>query len=203
MIRTTPFRRITLHFSHRALIEGRTFMTRRSPLFEPVRDPAPGQIVGGQFYLHPVAGQDPDEVHPHLAGDMGQHPVAILQLHPEHRIGQGLDHRALDLDRIVLRLLWLPIFHLATLAPHQAASRVSTSGPDSVTATVSSKWAARLPSSVTAVQRSVSTRTPQCPIVTIGSIASTMPGRRTGPLPGSPKFGIWGSSWRARPMPWP
>src|SRR5262245_1248422 len=174
-----------------------------SPLLEPVRDPAPREVVGGQLDLDPVAGQDPDEIHPHLAGDVGQHAMAVFELDPEHRIRQGLDYCPLDLDRVVLRLLRLPLFHLPPSASHQAASRVSTSGPESVTATVSSKWAARLPSSVTAVQWSASPRTPQCPIVTIGSIASTMPDRRTGPLPGSPKFGIWGSSWRARPMPWP
>ena len=49
---------------------------------------------------------------------------------------------------------------------------VSTSGPSSVTATVCSKCAARLPSWVTAVQPSSRIRTSQLPIVTIGSMAS-------------------------------
>src|SRR5439155_24631546 len=40
--------------------------------------------------------------------------------------------------------------------------------------------------------------TSQLPIVTIGSIASTIPGLSCGPRPGSPKFGTWGSSCRAR-----
>src|SRR3990170_759863 len=211
MIRTTPLRRITLHFSHRALIDGRTFIARSAllasvtlPLLEPIGDATPRQVVRRKLDLHPVTGQDPDEVHPHLAGDVGEDPVAVLQLDPEHRVRQRLHHGALHLDRVVLRLLRLPVLrHLPAPARHQSASHVSTSGPDSVTATVCSKCAARLPSSVTAVQRSASTRTPQCPIVTIGSIASTIPGRRSGPFPGSPKFGIWGSSCSSRPMPCP
>ena len=68
---------------------------------------------------------------------------------------------------------------------------------------VSSKWAAQLPSAVTAVQRSSSTRTSHEPMVTMGSMASTMPALMTGPRPASPKFGICGSSWRLRPIPWP
>src|SRR5262249_49972386 len=166
---------------------------------EPIRDPATGQVVGRQLDLHPVARQDPDEVHPHLARDMGEHPVAVVELHPEHRVRQRLHHFPLDLDRVVLRLLArLIVRQLAPTATHQAApastGRVSTSGSPSVTATVSSKCAARLPSSVTAVQRSFNTRTPQCPMVTMGSMARTIPARSSGPLPGSPKLGTWGSS---------
>src|SRR5262249_11886880 len=81
--------------------------------------------------------------------------------------------------------------------------RVKTSGPSSVTAIVCSKCAARLPSLVTAVQPSSRMRTSYEPIVTIGSMATTMPGLSCGPWPGSPKFGICGSSCRFRPIPWP
>src|SRR3990172_6585885 len=82
--RTTPFRRITLHFSQIGFTEGRTFIARRSPLLVPVGDPAPGQVVGGELHLDLVPRQDPDEVHPHLAGDVGQDLVPGLQLDPEH-----------------------------------------------------------------------------------------------------------------------
>src|SRR5262249_867346 len=168
-------------------------------LLEPVGDPAPREVVGRQLDLHPVAGQDPDEVHPHLAADVGQHPVAALQLHAKHRVRQGLPPPSLHFD---------PLFfcHQRFQAPPRAALPylpVSTSGPDSVIAMVCSKWAAKLPSFVTAVQPSSRIRTSQLPIVTIGSSASTMPGRSCGPRPGSPKFGTCGSSCRARPMPWP
>ena len=44
---------------------------------------------------------------------------------------------------------------------------------------------------------------PGRPAVVIGSIASTIPSCRRGPVPGSPKLGIWGSSCILRPTPWP
>src|SRR5437899_425730 len=153
---------------------------------ESVRDPAPREVVRRQLDLHPIAREDPDEVHPHLAAYVREHPVTVVQLHSEHRVRQRLHHGPFDLDRVFLR-------HF----------RVSTSGSPSVTATVCSKWAARLPSLVTAVHPSSRILTSQLPIVTIGSIASTIPGLSCGPRPGSPKFGTWGSSCSARPMPCP
>src|ERR1700730_9702812 len=71
-------------------------------LLVPVHDAAPGQVVGRQLHHHPVLGQDADVVLPHLAADVSEHLVAVLQLNAEHRIGQGLDHAALDLDGAVL-----------------------------------------------------------------------------------------------------
>ncbi|BBY17473.1 hypothetical protein MLIT_30650 [Mycolicibacterium litorale] len=34
---------------------------------------------------------------PHLAADVGENLVTVLQLNAEHRIGQGFDHSTLDL----------------------------------------------------------------------------------------------------------
>src|SRR5439155_18250056 len=150
------------------LTDCRTVTTLDLALFEPTCDPAAGQIVRRQLDLDPVTGKNADEVHAHLAAHVGEHPVAVLQLHAEHRVRQGLDHGALDLDRV--------FFGHAVLRPSGSVPRVRISGPSSVTATVCSKCAARLPSTVTAVHRSSRTRTSQLPIVTIGSIASTMPG---------------------------
>src|SRR5262245_11563034 len=183
-------------YLHRAL---RPPCLSRVRLLEPVRNATTRQIVGGQLDLDPIAGQDADEVQAHLARDVRQHAVAVVELDPEHRVRQGLDDLPLHLDRVVLGLLALPLLGQLTAPPpgHQAASFtswVNTSGPRSVTATVCSKCAARLPSAVTAVHRSASTRTSQCPIVTIGSMASTIPTRSNGPRPGSPKFGTCGSS---------
>src|ERR1700758_1951305 len=67
-----------------------------------VHDAAPGQVVGRQLHHHPVLGQDADVVLTHLAADVGEYLVSVLQLNAEHRIGQGLDHAALDLDGTVL-----------------------------------------------------------------------------------------------------
>src|SRR2546422_8999717 len=88
---------------------------------ESVRDPAPREVVRRQLDLHPIAREDPDEVHPHLAAHVREHPVTVVQLHSEHRVRQRLHHGPFDLDRVFLR-------HF----------RVSTSGSPSVTATVCS-----------------------------------------------------------------
>src|SRR6266850_8052890 len=66
MIRTTPWRLMIWQCSQRVLTDGLTFIAR-SLLLEPVRDPTTREIVGRQLHLHTVTGQDPDEVHPHLA----------------------------------------------------------------------------------------------------------------------------------------
>src|SRR5580704_16740350 len=67
--------------------------------------------------------------------------------------------------------------------PSAARGRVKIQGPFAVTATVCSKWAESLPSAVTAVQSSSSTRTAGPPQFTIGSMARTMPSCNLGPWP--------------------
>src|SRR5947209_10528648 len=106
MTRTVPWRRITLHFSHILFTEGRTFMRRScfSWLLVPVGDATPAEVVGRELDLHPVAGEDPDVVHPHLPGDVCEHLVPVLELDPEHGVGQRFDDRPLDQDRVVLGL---------------------------------------------------------------------------------------------------
>src|SRR3546814_15820558 len=92
MTRTLPCRRITLHFSHIVLTLGRTFMQISRSLV-PVGDPTSGEVVGGQLHLDAITGQYPDVVHPHLPGDVGQHVVAVLALHPEHRVRERSEER--------------------------------------------------------------------------------------------------------------
>src|SRR6184192_1214732 len=194
MTRVTPSRLTILQCSHRALIDGRTFI--RLLLFEPVGDAAAREVVRRQLDLDAVPGQDANEVHSHLAAHVREHPMAAFELHAEHRVRQWLHHGAFDLDRVFFR-------HGHATWTERPVRLVRTSGSVSVTAIVCSKWAARLPSLVTAVHPSSRILTSQLPIVTIGSIASTIPGLSCGPRPGSPKFGTWGSSWSARPMPCP
>src|SRR6187200_3354900 len=98
---TVPRRRITLQLSQRALTEALTF-NGSSFLLEPVGDPASGQVVWRKLDTDPVTRQDPDEVHPELAADVGEHPVAILQLDCEHRVGERFDDRSFHFDRISL-----------------------------------------------------------------------------------------------------
>src|SRR5262245_34579816 len=72
-------------------------------LLEPISDSTSGEIVRRQLDLHAVAGQDADEVHPHLAADVREYLVPVLELDPKHRVGQRLDDHSLDLDRVFFR----------------------------------------------------------------------------------------------------
>src|SRR3954464_8350623 len=98
---------------------GWTFTSSSSllELLVAVDDPAARQVVGRQLHDDLVLGEDPDVVLTHLAADVRQDLVPVLELHPEHRIGQGFDDPALDLDgavllrhvlRILLDVRWSP-----------------------------------------------------------------------------------------------
>src|SRR5215207_8706782 len=83
------------------------FQTPPSPrgcgsLLVAIGDPAAIQVVWGQLDLHPVAGQDADVVPPHLARDVAEHLVPIVELNLEHRVREGLDDLALHLDLLFL-----------------------------------------------------------------------------------------------------
>jgi hypothetical protein len=87
-----------------------TLRTRRVESF-PLRllvavgDPAPGKIVRRHLDLHSVAFEDTDVVLPHLSGEVRQHVVVILQLHPECRIRQDLRHSPFDFDCVFRHLV--------------------------------------------------------------------------------------------------
>src|SRR5690242_68911 len=63
-------------------------------------DPAPGQVVRAQLHEHPVERKDLDVVLPDLSADVGQHRVAVLELHPEVRITHTFEDGALELDSL-------------------------------------------------------------------------------------------------------
>ena len=75
-----------------------------SGLLVSVGDAATGKVVGRELDLDAVSGEDADVVHAHLSRDVGQHLVPVLELDPEHGIGQRLDDGALEDDRIFLGL---------------------------------------------------------------------------------------------------
>src|SRR5882762_26716 len=96
MMRTTPLRRTTLQCSQILVTDALTFIA--CSLLVSVDDPPARQIVGRELHRHFVSGQNLDEVHAHLARDMRQHFVAVLQLHAKHRVRERLDDGSLDLD---------------------------------------------------------------------------------------------------------
>jgi hypothetical protein len=103
----------------------------------------------------------------HFAGNMGQDPMAIGQLHAEHRIGQKLQNLA---------------FYFNCVFPRH----VRISGSFFVIKTVCSKCADGMPSAVQTVQPSSLNLTEAAPELIIGSIASVMPAFNFGPLPRFP-----------------
>ncbi len=102
---TVPCRRMTLQLSQRDLTEALTFKgssISSAVLLEPVRDAATSQVIRRKLHPDSIAGQNADEVHSQLAGDVCQNAVAVLELYGEHGVGQWLQHRPLDLDCVLL-----------------------------------------------------------------------------------------------------
>lgn len=67
-------------------------------------DDAPlSQVVGGDLKGDFIARYNLDEELAHLARDVRQDFVPILQAHAIHRGGQDLDHYAIHLDCIITR----------------------------------------------------------------------------------------------------
>src|SRR4029453_4455614 len=94
---TRPCRRITLHFSQILLTLGRTFMT--IPSLVAIGDATSTEVIGRELHLDTITTDDADVMHAHLAGDVGQNLMAVLQLDTEHGVGEGFydlppqDHR--------------------------------------------------------------------------------------------------------------
>ncbi len=118
---------------------------------------------GLQLNRHSISRKDADEVHPHLARNVRQDDMLVFKLDPEHGIGQSLDYGSfyrypflfghsslLSIDGVpVSSPHHPPIIRKTSERGIGGRHLVSTRGPPSVTATVSSKWAERFPSTVT------------------------------------------------------
>lgn len=71
---------------------------RLNDLLVAINDAPTGQVVGRQLHDDAILGQDTDVVLAHLAGNVSQYLVAIVQFDTEHRVRQGLDNATLNLD---------------------------------------------------------------------------------------------------------
>src|SRR6267142_1052518 len=136
MMRTTPSRRTILQCSHRTLTDGLTFISCPFEPFhrfslESVRDPAAGQVVGRQLDLDLVPGQDPNEVHAHLAGHVHLH---LVRSHGHHRL-DGEHHAGLERGPAAglaeVRHLRILVERAAYPMPHECPHH-----PETVTLTV-------------------------------------------------------------------
>jgi len=79
--------------------DGLTFIEFNLLLTTP-GNPATGQIIRGHLNCHLVTGQNPDEIHSELSGNMRQNRVSISNVDLECGVGQGLDDHALNFDHI-------------------------------------------------------------------------------------------------------
>src|SRR5680860_404913 len=70
-------------------------------LLVPVGDAAAVEVIRGQLDLHAVARQDADVVPAHLAGDVPEDLVVVVELDAEHRVREGLYDLALHLNLLL------------------------------------------------------------------------------------------------------
>ena len=64
-------------------------------------DPASGQIIGRHLQCYLVTGQDLNEIHTELAGNVCQNGVTVANVNSEHCIRQRIGYDALNLDYVV------------------------------------------------------------------------------------------------------
>src|SRR4051794_30398997 len=67
-----------------------------------VDDPRAVEVVGRELHAHAVAGKDADAEAPHLAGDVAEDEVSVVELDAEHRVRERLHDLALELDLVLL-----------------------------------------------------------------------------------------------------
>ncbi len=67
-----------------------------------VDDTGAVEIVGGELTADAISWKDPDAKAPHLAGHVPEYDVIVVELYPEHGIGQRLDHLALEFNLVFL-----------------------------------------------------------------------------------------------------
>ena len=83
-------------------------MTRLLEIKSP-GDPTLSQIIGRHLNGYLVTGQDFDEVHPELAGNVCQNGVTVANVNSEHCIRQRIGYDALNLDYVVFcQVITLP-----------------------------------------------------------------------------------------------
>lgn len=71
---------------------------RRSALTQPISNAGFAQVVWRHFQSDAVSHGQPHEVLPHLAGQMGENLVLVVQSHAKHRAGQHRGDRPFDLN---------------------------------------------------------------------------------------------------------
>ena len=68
-----------------------------------VDDAGSVEVIGRQLDANAVAGEDADPEAAHLAGDVTEDEVIVVELHPEHGVRESLGHLTLELDLLFFR----------------------------------------------------------------------------------------------------
>ena len=77
-------------------------------------DPALGQVIRRHLNGYFVTGQDLNEIHSELAGNVCQNGVSVADVNFEHSVRQSICYDALNLDYVVFRqVITLPGCSLA------------------------------------------------------------------------------------------
>jgi hypothetical protein len=92
-----PLRFTILQSSLRFLMDVLTFMVIVL-LFVSERNATFSQVVRRHFDPHLVAGQDPDVMHAHLAGDVCDNGDTVVELYAKHGVGEGFDDGSFFFD---------------------------------------------------------------------------------------------------------
>src|SRR5918999_834703 len=67
-----------------------------------IDDPSPVEVVRRDLDADPIPRQDADPETPHLARDVTEDLVAVVELHPEHRVRERLHDLAFEFDLLFL-----------------------------------------------------------------------------------------------------
>src|SRR3954467_4039662 len=97
---SSPSQRMTREPGRRSSAAPIASISASSPM--PVDDPRAVEVVRRDLDAHPIPGQDPDAEPAHLARDVPEDDVAVVELHPEHGVRERLDHLAFELDLLFL-----------------------------------------------------------------------------------------------------
>src|SRR4051794_21721702 len=93
---SSPIQRVTRERAGRSSASEIAWMRSSSAMT--VDDPRAVEVIGRDLHAHPVTRQDADPEAAHLAGDVAEDLVAVVELHPEHGVRQGLGDLALEFD---------------------------------------------------------------------------------------------------------
>src|SRR2546423_1729130 len=93
------------------------FHNPSSCLFVTIHNTAARQIVWRKLHRHFISRQNADEILAHFAGNVRQHLMLVLQLHPKHGIRQRLNNRGHHFNGVLLGISGVAFLFSISLEP--------------------------------------------------------------------------------------